>query len=478
MRTGIASIILGALAVLLVLSAVISSLVSLHFTARQNTAVLSLTLAEQADIIQSHVLKWCTVQDCDWQKLLPSGEGSSLAVFDRSFQLLAGHEPQQLNYRAAVQDAFTSRQVQSVTYTEQSNVAVAHARPISLLEQPMVVLLVYAKLPQLAQSNERTNLIVLQAINVLLILGFGVYLMRRSVIGPIGDLESWVRDRRASVVTDAPPEIRRPYEIARLRDAFLDLVQSLDHQQAMVEESRVRLAQTQQQLAHRDRLVTVGRVASGIAHEVGNPLSSVIGFLSLLKEQPDFESLGITEAEIIDRMDKELERVRKAVRRLLDLSSPVVLKPQHMLLSEIISDLEMLVKVRNQAIELKVQFPPGEETTVYFDPGVLVQVLSNLCLNAIEAMGQTGMISISVSVSENEAYTILIADEGPGISLAIRDVLFEPFQTTKREDGGTGLGLSISRSLLESAGGSLTLVDPQPDLGAAFLIRLPGPTKS
>ena len=477
MRTGIASIILGALAVLLILSAVISSLVSLHFTTRQNTKALSQALNERAEAIEGHVLKWCSLGDCDWEKLLPTGQGASLAVFDRRFKLLAGHTPEQLDHRAWIQDAFTSRQVQRVSFDGHADVVVAHARPILLGAQQMVVVLVYAKLSQLGQSNERLNLILLQIVNVLLILGFGFYLMRRSVIKPIGQLEGWVRERRASVRGVEPPEINRPYEISRLRDAFSDLVQSLDQQQSMVEESRVRLAQTQQQLVHRDRLVTVGRVASGIAHEVGNPLSSVIGFLSLLKDQPDFESLGITESEIIDRMDTELERVRKAVRRLLDLSSPLVLAPQNVSLCEIMDDLEVLIKVRNQAIDVRVELPPGDEVVVFFDPGVLVQVLSNLCLNAIEAMGREGTIHISISLGGNDTYTILVTDEGPGISPEIRAVLFEPFQTTKRGDGGTGLGLSISRSLLESAGGTLSLAAPQPEKGAAFLICLPSQCK-
>ena len=251
MRTGIASIILGALAVLLILSAVISSLVSLHFTARQNSAELSQTLNERADAIERHVLKWCAKNDCAWEKLLPAGQGASLAVYDRSFKLLAGHTPQHADYRASIQDAFTSRQIQRVVFDESAETVVVQARPVVLGAQQMVVLLVYAKSAQLGKSDERFSLIMLQIINVLLILGFGFYLMRRSVIRPIGKLEGWVRERRASVIAIEPPEIERPFEISRLRDAFLDLVQSLDRQQIMVEESRVRLAQNQQQLAHR-----------------------------------------------------------------------------------------------------------------------------------------------------------------------------------------------------------------------------------
>ena len=330
MRTGIASIILGALAVLLITSAVISSFVSLHFMARQNTTAALRTLTEDAQRLEGLITTRCTQVDCDWIRLLSTVGRPTQAVFSRGFQRLAGLAPEHLNYRAAVQDAFTSHQVQTVTYTSPSGVMVAHVRAIVLLDQQTVVLLTFARVADISEGSERSHLIMLQVVNVILILAFGVYLMRRTVIGPIGELERWVRKRRASAAVDDAPSIKHPTEIARLRDAFSDLVHSLDRQQLVVQESTARLAQTQQQLAHRDRLVTVGRVASGIAHEVGNPLSSVIGFLSLLKEQPDFKTLGITEEEIIDRMDKELERVRKAVRQLLDLSSPVILQPRDM----------------------------------------------------------------------------------------------------------------------------------------------------
>ena len=117
---------------------------------------------------------------------------------------------------------------------------------------------------------------------------------------------------------------------------LVDLVEMLESQQLVVQDSQARLAQTQQQLAHRERLVTVGRVASGIAHEVGNPLSSVIGFLGILKSRPDYDQLELDEAELISRMDSELERVRKAIRQLLDLSHPVSLEPEDMSLRTIL----------------------------------------------------------------------------------------------------------------------------------------------
>ena len=84
-----------------------------------------------------------------------------------------------------------------------------------------------------------------------------------------------------------------------------------------------------------------------------------------------------------------------------------------------------------------------------------------------------GLIFVSVEKRADEAIEIVVRDEGDGIQPQVRDGLFESFKTTKRDSGGTGLGLSISKSLLESAGGTLELLDPQPSRGAAFKITIP-----
>ena len=183
--------------------------------------------------------------------------------------------------------------------------------------------------------------------------------------------------------------------------------------------------------------------------------------------------MGLTTSDVMQRMDGELERIRKAIRSLLDLSQPVTVVPKRIDLSDVISDVVTIVSVRTKKTSVHLDLGSEELRTIYFDPDLLLQVLSNLCLNAVEAMNEEGAIHIKLRAFGDNTVRLVLSDTGPGIAPEIADVIFEEFQTTKRDQGGTGLGLSISRSLVTLGGGALGLVLPQPEVGAAFWLNLP-----
>lgn len=473
MRTTIASIILGALAVLLLTSTVVSSLVSLHFLAKRDSVVVGRIVEKRVQSLVNLLRTQCASVDCDWSSFVQRYADDSVIVYDRQFQVIVGDVSRVDGHKALVQDAFASRQAQQALLEAEQESTLSFAYPVTLESGEAIVILATTVWADNSADEQHRKLVFIQLLNVFLILAFGVYLMRRTVIAPISVLERWVKARQDNGTAVQAPDLSQPLEIARLRNAFVDLVENLESQRLVVQDSQARLAQTQQQLAHRERLVTVGRVASGIAHEVGNPLSSVIGFLAILKSRPDYDQLDLDEAELLERMDSELERVRKAIRQLLDLSHPVSLQPEQISLKTILKDVETLMKARTLDVRVVVTFKDSEDVVVYFDRGLLIQVLSNLYINAVEAMPGGGAILITVTRRGETDIEILVADEGHGIQPNARDGLFEDFKTTKRDSGGTGLGLSISRSLLESAGGTLELVDPQPARGAAFKITIP-----
>ncbi|MGB0646377.1 MAG: sensor histidine kinase [Bradymonadia bacterium] len=474
MRTTIASIILGALAVLLLTSTMVSSLVSLHFLAKRDSVVVGRIVEKRVHRLVNLLKSQCASVDCNWSSFVQRYADESVTVYDRQFQVIVGDLSRVDGHKALVQDAFTSRQAQQALLEAEQESILSFAYPVTLESGEAIVILATTVWADNSADEQHKKLVFIQLLNVFLILAFGVYLMRRTVIAPISVLERWVKARQDNGTTVPAPELSKPLEIARLRNAFVDLVENLESQRLVVQDSQARLAQTQQQLAHRERLVTVGRVASGIAHEVGNPLSSVIGFLAILKSRPDYDQLDLDEVEIIERMDGELERVRKAIRQLLDLSYPVSLEPEEMSLRVILKDVETLMKARTLEVRFETTFRDCEDFVVYFDRGLLIQVLSNLYINAVEAMSETGTISVEVARGEAAGIEIIVRDEGHGIQPQIKDGLFDAFKTTKRDSGGTGLGLSISKSLLESAGGTLQLLEPQPPRGAAFKITIPG----
>ena len=473
MRAGVASILFGALAVLLTVSAVVSAFVSLGLLDTQREQLTVQHLESRANVLSNAIRARCRSRDCDWAAALNGAEPKTTWVMTRNFQVVFGECPTWFSRHPKLQDAFTARQHQTVRHETSNQDIMVSIRPIELSDGGTIVLGLSSPWDISQTYDHMLVLVLILSANLVLILIFGVYLVHRTVVSPIAELEAWVVQRRADETLCELPEISGPKEVKRLKDAFAALLVSLEQKSSGLERSREKLATTQQQLAHRDRLVTVGRVASGIAHEVGNPLSSVIGFLSLLRTPNDLAMMGMQTEDVIQRMDNELERIRKAIRSLLDLSQPVAVLPRSFDLQTVVDDVETIVRVRTKKTTIHKALGPSELRQIYFDPSLLLQVLSNLCLNAVEAMEGEGSIVLTLLEVDEQTVQLCLTDDGPGIEPEILDVIFDEFQTTKREQGGTGLGLSISRSLLRLGGGGLSLMAPQPEVGAGFVVSLP-----
>jgi signal transduction histidine kinase len=220
------------------------------------------------------------------------------------------------------------------------------------------------------------------------------------------------------------------------------------------------------------RLAAVGEMAAGIAHEINNPLTSVLGFSQLLLEKQNIpedikEDLGI----IADGS----RRVSDIVKRLLTFARQT--KPIRTLtnLNELIDNTVKLREyVLNTAnITVVTRFDPGLPRSVV-DPGQMQQVFLNLIVNAEQAMKKAhekGTLTITSEEKENHIY-ISFQDDGPGIAKENLGHLFEPFFTTKDVGEGTGLGLSLSRSIILEHGGKIS-VENEPGRGATFIMELP-----
>jgi signal transduction histidine kinase len=244
----------------------------------------------------------------------------------------------------------------------------------------------------------------------------------------------------------------------------------------------LRRAKGELELAHQallrsERLASLGRLAAGIAHEIGNPLAAVLGYMELLSSGLHDPSL---EAEILQASRRELERIHRIIRDLLGFARPSppewVPLDLHALVETTVGGLHHLPAFRG--IHLKLDLLPGLPS-VAADPGRLQQVLLNLLLNARDAMAGQGTILLQTSRSAGSmpTCTLRIRDQGPGFSPIILEKAGEPFLTTKPVGQGTGLGLAISIQILESLGGHLFLSNA-PDGGAQADITLPSWTST
>jgi two-component system, NtrC family, sensor kinase len=257
---------------------------------------------------------------------------------------------------------------------------------------------------------------------------------------------------------------------ARLLDEERELRGRIDDVNAATQ----RLKEAQRRLIRSERLASVGRLAAGLAHEIGNPLASLMGFEDLLIAG------GLTPAEQQDflaRMRRETERIHKVLRDLLDFARPsqarepgVPRQPGDV--AEAIEDA--LALIGPQKIMKQVQVVRNLQTPlplVGLARSELVQVLLNLLLNAADALGGQGTIRIDAK-AQGKSVRIEVQDNGPGMAEVVREKLFEPFVTTKEVGKGTGLGLAVCRGLVEGAGGIIGW-DASFAEGTRFVIELP-----
>lgn len=222
------------------------------------------------------------------------------------------------------------------------------------------------------------------------------------------------------------------------------------------------------QVAHMDRLASLGELGANFAHEVRNPLTGIgsaiqVMMRSLEPEDGRREVLGKVLGQV-DRINKTLEnflhfsRMPEARMRLFDLAEPMLR----------VSFL-LEARARSQGVRFICE-PSGGSPPVCGDPGQIEQVLLNLGLNALQAMGGKGRLDILAKTEDGGGTLITVRDTGPGIAAESLEKVFEPFYTTRKD--GSGLGLCIARQIAESHGGELWL-ESVPGEGLAAYMRLP-----
>ncbi len=228
------------------------------------------------------------------------------------------------------------------------------------------------------------------------------------------------------------------------------------------------LVRLQAELVATDRLATLGKLASGVAHEVGNPLSGILGYLSVIR----MRARGSAELlDLVDRIEQEVQRIDQIVRSLLELGRPSRGKATPIDVRPVIESCVRLLGASRDFEGVQVTLEGPASLWLRAEPGPLSQVLVNLLLNAAQAMAGKGKITVRVE-SGQAAGLVVVEDEGPGLPPHVKAHLFEPFFTTREAGKGTGLGLAVSRHLLAQFDGKLDAED-RPGGGARFVIALP-----
>ena len=219
---------------------------------------------------------------------------------------------------------------------------------------------------------------------------------------------------------------------------------------------------------HQDKLVELGRLSAGIAHEIKNPLA-IIGYaLELLCRDAE---LSPFQQEMAEKIEAEIARLRTLTDGLLSFSSDREGCRRLVALNDLIDEILGVLRfeLQRQAIQLETEF--SDLPIISADPNQLKQVLINLIMNAAQAMGGEGTIVLRTA-RRDDTVEFVVSDSGPGIPEELLEQIFDPFFTTRAEGEGTGLGLHICRTIIREHGGEIE-VESRPGHGATFHVRLP-----
>jgi len=275
----------------------------------------------------------------------------------------------------------------------------------------------------------------------------GIFL-GRSVIRPLATLrDGAARIERGDLTTRI--ELDRSDEFGALAAQFNAMTEALQkHQEKLVQQ---------------EKLAGIGRLAAGVAHEINNPLSVILGYTRLLKNRAQGEL-----ADELATIEAEAVRCQHIVEDLLDLSRPLAIAGDPVDLRSLCE--EVVARLREAGPLARVEVGIRGEGEVRGSAERLRQIVTNLLRNAAEAAGQGGRVQLTLS-QKSEHVRLEITDSGAGIPSSARARLFEPFFTTK--PAGTGLGLAVSQAIAHAHGGRIEAANA-PSGGALFTLSLPG----
>ncbi|MCK9458930.1 MAG: HAMP domain-containing histidine kinase [Proteobacteria bacterium] len=318
-------------------------------------------------------------------------------------------------------------------------------------------------------------------------LALSYFALSRFVVRPLGRVTRAVEEV-AEGRLEAETPITGSGEIVELAVSFNRMTCTLRAQRAelkaqleAIEKSAAELRGAQDQLIRAAKLASVGTLAAGVAHEIGNPLAGVLGLLDAL----DGEADPAISARYRELIRKEVRRIDRIIADLLAYARPArgeVGERETCRVADAIDHVRALLGAQKlfDGVSLTAEVDAAEPVAMSRDD--LTQLLVNLLLNAAQAMGGKGAIAIRAEVVDGwrpqmgvvarRAVALSVTDDGPGIPPEIADRIFDPFFTTKAEVRGSGLGLAICQSICDRVGAEITL-DRAAAKGARFVVSIP-----
>ena len=311
----------------------------------------------------------------------------------------------------------------------------------------------------------------LQVLALALIVVVGIVInikLATSIATPIRTLEKISR-KIAEGDFSEHIEVKGKDELSSLETAFNQMEDRLKNALWSLEHTIEKLREKQAQLVEAEKLALVGKLAAGIAHEINNPLTSVLTFSNLMLEQcppddPRHDKLKL--------MARETNRARTIVRQLLNFGRETVIKPEKININQPVTEIADSLVAQDAFKGIGLEMKLGDNLPdVNADPAQIGQVVMNLLLNAIHSITPPGRIEVVTRRIEN-SIEIVFKDTGAGIPVENIHKIFDPFFTTKDASKGTGLGLAVSYGIIKKHGGEIEIASTV-GKGSIFIVRLP-----
>lgn len=319
-------------------------------------------------------------------------------------------------------------------------------------------------------------------INVLIFVAIGFIRLLHLVIRPIQRL-SQLADSRTDLNDSAFFTGERWGEFTQLSSSLNRLVSRIDGDKQQLQTTVQSLKQANEELQNNrdemirtEKLASIGRLSAGLAHEIGNPLGIIQGYVDLLAD----DSLNAADRKVFsEKSVQELDRINGLIRNLLDLSrTPVTSASSLVNIHDLLRNIIDAVHIPKTAVTInyKTDFTASKKV-VYIDENGLRQVFLNCILNSIDAIEEQtentkGQIVLETINEKDDTITINIRDNGAGLDPNHLKSIFDPFFTTKEVGKGTGLGLAVAHNMIKSSGGSLHFNSEQ-NIGSTISISLP-----
>ena len=485
---------------------------------------------DKKEFTLSHPLVQNEVQD--FVRLYIKEKGFyELLIVDHQLKIIASKKPEWVNKPST--DPFMKKAIQTgelVAEIDKSGIFLSTFYKKMVLYSPLwhqgkIIGGIQMEVPigDLVMSLLESKRIILITIilDAIVLIIFGSFLLSRVLVKPIKDLVR-LTQRISDGDFSQKIEATSKNEIGQLIGSFNRMIErlkenqeSLENYLESLESTNKKLKQAQEELIRTEKLASIGRFAAGVAHEVGNPLGAILGYTSILQK----EGLDREESkDYLKRIVKEIERINRIVRELLDFARPSKFEIKDVEINKVIESTLSLLSYQNnfKNIETRLNLQ-SDLPAIKGDEFQLSQVFINIILNAIDAMPKGGILRIQTSthVVENldvdrfqriyprrrksdptesdysrmrktdplaalfkkfsegdRLVKIRISDTGSGIKKEDLENIFDPFFTTKAPDKGTGLGLSISLRIVESLEGEIR-VESEVGKGTTFEVYFP-----